>query len=97
MPPAARGLGLAGLAPFLALAAVLGLVALLASSALAHGIVVVDGDGRTVSDLGIDEFQVDEEPPGFRLLALMPDGTIQSEVVRIAEMPHGVELASAGY
>ena len=44
-----------------------------------------------------EEFQVDEEPPGFRLLALMPDGTIQSEVVRIAEMPHGVELASAGY
>lgn len=44
-----------------------------------------------------DEFRVDEEPPGFRLLALLPDGTIKSEVVRIAEMPHGVELASAGY
>ncbi len=45
----------------------------------------------------VDDFQVDEEPPGFRLLALLPDGTIKSEVVRIAEMPHGVELASAGY
>ncbi|MDJ0739151.1 MAG: 3',5'-cyclic-AMP phosphodiesterase [Gammaproteobacteria bacterium] len=44
-----------------------------------------------------DDFKVDEEPPGFRLLALLPDGTIRSEVVRIAEMPHGVELASAGY
>lgn len=44
-----------------------------------------------------DAFQVDEEPPGFRLLALLPDGTIRSEVVRIDDMPVGVELASAGY
>lgn len=44
-----------------------------------------------------DDFQVDEEPPGFRLLALLPDGGIRSEVVRLTEMPHGVELASAGY
>ena len=45
----------------------------------------------------VNDFQVDEEPPGFRLLALLPDGTIKSDIVRIAEMPHGVELASAGY
>jgi len=44
-----------------------------------------------------DEFQVDREPPGFRLLALLPDGTIRSEVLRTADVPHGVELASAGY
>lgn len=44
-----------------------------------------------------DVFQVDEEPPGFRLLALLPDGTIRSEVVRIEDMPFGIELASAGY
>jgi Icc protein len=45
----------------------------------------------------IDEFQVDEEPPGFRLLALLPDGTIRSEVVRIDEIPQGLEVASSGY
>jgi len=44
-----------------------------------------------------DTFQVDEEPPGFRLLALLPDGGIRSEVVRVEEMPQGVELASSGY
>ena len=44
-----------------------------------------------------DQFQVDEEPPGFRLLALLPDGTIRSEVVRVDDMPLGLELASAGY
>lgn len=44
-----------------------------------------------------DDFQVDEEPPGFRLLALLPDGSIRSEVVRTQEMPQGLELASSGY
>ena len=45
----------------------------------------------------IDDFQVDEEPPGFRLLALLPDGTIRSEVVRIDDIPQGLEVASSGY
>jgi len=45
----------------------------------------------------IDEFQVDEEPPGFRLLALLPDGTIRSEVVRVDDMPQGLDVASSGY
>lgn len=45
----------------------------------------------------IDEFKVDEEPPGFRLLALLPDGRILSEVVRIDEVPQGLEAASSGY
>lgn len=44
-----------------------------------------------------DDFQVDEEPPGFRMLALLPDGTIRSEVVRVDSMPRGLELASSGY
>jgi Icc protein len=44
-----------------------------------------------------EDFQVDEEPPGFRLLALQPDGVIRSEVVRVHGMPHGLDLASAGY
>jgi Icc protein len=46
---------------------------------------------------GTGDFQVDEEPPGFRLLALLPDGSIRSEVVRIEELPHGLEIASSGY
>ena len=46
---------------------------------------------------GMDDFQVDEEPPGFRLLALLPDGEIRSQVVRVDGMPHGLELASSGY
>lgn len=45
----------------------------------------------------IDDFKVDEEPPGFRLLALLPDGAIRSEVVRIDDIPQGLELASSGY
>lgn len=46
---------------------------------------------------GQDSFQVDEEPPGFRLLALLPDGTIRTEVLRIQQMPQGLEIASSGY
>jgi Icc protein len=45
----------------------------------------------------IDEFKVDEEPPGFRLLALLPDGSIRSEVIRIDALPQGLEVASSGY
>ena len=45
----------------------------------------------------LDKFQVDEEPPGFRLLALLPDGTICSEVVRTDKLPRGLEVASSGY
>ncbi|MCB1774852.1 MAG: 3',5'-cyclic-AMP phosphodiesterase [Gammaproteobacteria bacterium] len=44
-----------------------------------------------------DDFRVDQEPPGFRILALHADGTIGSQVVRIDEMPQGIELASSGY
>ena len=31
------------------------------------------------------------------LLALLPDGEIRSQVVRVDGMPHGLELASSGY
>lgn len=44
-----------------------------------------------------DTFSVDRSQPGFRLLALMPDGRILSEVMRIEELPLGLEAASAGY
>ncbi len=45
----------------------------------------------------VDEFQVDDEPPGFRLLALLPDGSIDTEVIRVEDIPGGLELASSGY
>jgi Icc protein len=44
-----------------------------------------------------DDFAVDQAPPGFRLLALLPDGTIHTQVVRTPEMPAGLNLASSGY
>ena len=46
---------------------------------------------------GEEDFKVDHEPPGFRILALHADGSIQSQVVRTGTMPEGVELASTGY
>jgi Icc protein len=46
---------------------------------------------------GSDDFQVDSVPPGCRFLALHADGSIETEVIRLESMPHGVDLASAGY
>lgn len=43
------------------------------------------------------EFAVDQRQPGFRLLTLTPDGKVLSEVMRIDEMPDGLEVASGGY
>jgi Icc protein len=44
-----------------------------------------------------DDFSVDNAAPGFRLLALLPDGTIHSQVMRTPELPAGLNLASEGY
>lgn len=44
-----------------------------------------------------DDFTVDEAPPGFRLIALLPSGEIRTQVLRIEQMPHGLEIASSGY
>lgn len=44
-----------------------------------------------------DDFLVDEAPPGFRLIALLPDGRIRTQVLRIEQMPNGLEIASSGY
>jgi Icc protein len=46
---------------------------------------------------GSSDFQVGDEAPGFRLLALLPDGTIRTEVMRTAYLPQGVDIASTGY
>jgi len=47
--------------------------------------------------VGVDDFQVDEQAPGCRLLALLPDGSIRSEVLRLAAYPDGIDLNSGGY
>jgi Icc protein len=46
---------------------------------------------------GSATFSIGQQQPGFRLLALLPDGRILSEVMRTAQIPQGLEIASAGY
>jgi Icc protein len=46
---------------------------------------------------GAPHFQVDPQPPGCRLLTLTPEGGIHSEVLRLAQAPQGLDLASVGY
>lgn len=43
------------------------------------------------------DFKVDNKAPGYRVLDLLPDGRIQSQVVRCTQIPAGLEFASAGY
>ena len=43
------------------------------------------------------DFRVDHKAPGYRVLELLSDGGIQTRVVRCAQMPSGLEMASAGY
>lgn len=45
----------------------------------------------------VDDFQVDTVPPGYRSLALLPDGRIVTEVKRLDAYPEGLDLASSGY
>lgn len=44
-----------------------------------------------------DEFKVDDLPPGFRLLQLMPDGSINTQVHRVTDRAFSVDLSSSGY
>jgi Icc protein len=46
---------------------------------------------------GQDDFAIDHCPPGYRWLALLPNGSIRSGVELLAEMPSGLDLASMGY
>ncbi len=46
---------------------------------------------------GQDKFGVDPLPPGFRWLALLPDGQIRTGVERLAALPMEIDLRSAGY
>ncbi len=42
-------------------------------------------------------FGVDSTPPGYRWLALQPDGQIQTGVERLASLPGQINFASGGY
>ena len=46
---------------------------------------------------GSDDFALDSTPPGYRWLDLHPDGRIVTGIQRLAEMPQGLDLSSAGY
>lgn len=46
---------------------------------------------------GTDDFQVDTAPPGYRHLALLPNGIIETSVKRLPAYPEGLDLASVGY
>jgi Icc protein len=44
-----------------------------------------------------DKFGIDEQPPGYRWLVLLPDGSIQSGVIRLDSIPGKLDLESIGY
>jgi Icc protein len=44
-----------------------------------------------------EKFAVDLLPPGYRWLELHPDGSLQTDVRRVANLPAGLDAASLGY
>lgn len=44
-----------------------------------------------------DGFGIDEEPPGCRWLALLPDGTIKTGILQIDTIPDSIDRSSTGY
>ncbi len=44
-----------------------------------------------------DDFAIDACPPGYRWLALLPNGELHSDIQLLPEIPTGLDLASAGY
>lgn len=44
-----------------------------------------------------EDFAVDEVPPGYRWLELYPDGSIQTGVKRLTEIPGRIDLSARGY
>ncbi len=44
-----------------------------------------------------DKFGISKAPPGFRWLELLPDGSINTGIERIAALPPGLDLKTAGY
>jgi 3',5'-cyclic-AMP phosphodiesterase len=46
---------------------------------------------------GQDDFGIDAYPPGYRWLELLPDGSIETGLGLLPEIPSGLDLASMGY
>ncbi|MBT2969774.1 MAG: 3',5'-cyclic-AMP phosphodiesterase [gamma proteobacterium symbiont of Ctena orbiculata] len=44
-----------------------------------------------------DDFAIDAAPPGYRWLSLQADGTIETGLASLPEIPSGLDLASMGY
>lgn len=44
-----------------------------------------------------DDFTIDDANPGYRWLELLPDGEIESAVVRVKEKSYDIDFASTGY
>jgi len=44
-----------------------------------------------------DDFALDAIPPGYRRIALQPNGDIYSDVIRIDQLPEGADTESTGY
>ncbi len=44
-----------------------------------------------------DDFKIDDMPPGYRWLDLLPDGTIETGVSRVTDVAFDVDLDSDGY
>ena len=44
-----------------------------------------------------EEFAVDMIPPGYRWLELYPDGTFETDVVRLQTIPGEINLGTRGY
>jgi len=40
---------------------------------------------------------VDEIPPGYRWLELYPDGSLQTGIKRLANIPGRIDLSARGY
>lgn len=45
----------------------------------------------------LDEFGIDQQPPGLRWLELLPDGVIRSAVTRLSDTPIDLDVRTAGY
>lgn len=44
-----------------------------------------------------ENFRLDDKAPGYRRFSLYPDGTIETEVIRLPRLPNELNLLSSGY
>lgn len=64
-----------------------------------HGHIRLMGSPSTCVQFaaGAKNFELDSQPPGFRLLALTPDGQLHSQVFRSPQQSADLRLAAQGY